>query len=127
MGLINLEPTLRDGEEIRWRRPAALALDDGTVAGTLFATTLAIVFMPNRLNRRRNLVAHRIPLENVAALAIQEPTRALREAGALRQAGALRHRLRIETNVGDAYLFVLNHPDEAATELQALLAGRNAS
>ncbi len=36
MGLINLDPTLHQGEFVVWRRPAALSLPDRVVAGLLY-------------------------------------------------------------------------------------------
>ncbi len=38
MGLINLDPTLHQGEEVVWRRPAALSVKDHVVAGVLYLT-----------------------------------------------------------------------------------------
>jgi hypothetical protein len=116
MGVINLEPTWRDGEEVQWRRPAARCFEDHTVSGTLFATTLGLVFMPNRLNRRRHLVSERIPRDDLVALRVEERTASL----ASRRNGGLQRRLRVETQHGDVHLFVIRHPDEVVTELRAL-------
>jgi hypothetical protein len=114
--LINLEPTLRDGEQIRWQRPAAYCVEGHTIAGVLFATTLGLVFMPNRLNRRRDLVSHRIPLDQLSGIGIAGRTRSLYDGG-------LKRRLKVETSIGDSYLFVVNHPDQVAEELRELTRG----
>jgi len=115
MGLINLEPTLRDGEQIRWRKPAAHCVSERTVPGTLFVTTQALVFMPNRLNRRRDLVAHRIAVADVESVGVQE------RSATITQRAALRRRVRVRTAIGDTFLFVVNNPDAAARELSTLL------
>lgn len=118
MGLINLEPTLHPGELIRWRRPAARSLADRTVAGTLYATSHGIVFMPNRLNRRRDLVSTRVPLERIESIETMMPPRTL----ASRRSGGLRRRLAVMTIDGDEQLFVVNQPDRVARELRGMLA-----
>ncbi len=116
MGLINLEPTLREGELVQWRRPAALCLDDRTVSGTLLATTLGLVFMPNRLNRRRYLVSQRIPYLDLIEAGVEERTRSL----AARRNGGLQRRLRLSTRHGDSFLFVIRRPDGVAGEVVEL-------
>jgi ribosomal protein L17 len=121
MGLINLEPTLRVGEEVQWRRPAAHSLEDRAVTGTLFLTTLGLVFMPNRLNRRRDLVSERIPHDDIVEVGVEDRAPSL----ASRKNGGLQRRLRVQTRHGDVHLFVIRHPDEVAAELgEALDAGR---
>jgi hypothetical protein len=116
MGLINLEPTLHQGEEIEWRRPAALSLASRTVPGTLYLTSVALLFMPNRLNRRRDIVSTRIPREQIEAVETAEPVVAL----ASQRNGALRRRLRVKT--ADAtLLFVINHPEQVAAEISSAL------
>jgi hypothetical protein len=117
MGLINLEPTLHPDEEVRWRRPAARSLEDRTVAGLLYLTSRAVVFMPNRLNRRRDLVSTRIPLAQVVAVGTLAPSRLL----TAKRSGGLRRRLRLQMLDGADELFVINHPERAAEELRRLL------
>jgi len=118
MGLINLEPTLHPGEEIRWRRPAARSLSDRTVAGMLYVTSHSLVFMPNRLNRRRDLVSTRIPLERIDVVDTIAPQRSL----ASKRSGGLRRRLLVTTLDEDEHLFVINQPDRVARELRGLLS-----
>jgi hypothetical protein len=119
MGLINLEPSWHPGEEVRWRRPAARSRDDRVVSGTLFASTLALVFMPNRLNRHRDLVSVRIPWQQVRRIDTVAPSLSI--AG--RAGGGLRRRLRVlsaDPETG-AELFVINHPEQIAIELRKLI------
>lgn len=118
MGLINLEPTLHEGERVLWRRPAAQSLSDRTVPGLLFLTSDAVVFMPNRLNRRRYIVSTRIPRERLAAVDTIEPVMSL----ASQRNGGLRRRLRV-TTTDETHLFVINHPEQVADELRAALRG----
>lgn len=117
MGLINLEPTLHPGEEVRWRRPAARSLSDRTVAGTLYLSTHGIVFMPNRLNRRRDLVSMRIPSEQIADVGVADPVRSLSP----KRDGSIRRRLALREHQGDLHLFVINRPEQVAGELRSLL------
>lgn len=116
MGLINLEPTLRDGEEVRWRRSAALCVGPRTVAGQLIATSLGLVFMPNRLNRRRDLVARRIPYGDLTEIAVQEREPSLTKL-VRRDSSALQRRLRLQTRHGDTLLLVVRRPDEVVAAL----------
>ncbi len=118
MGLINLEPTLHEGEEVVWRRPAAKSLDSRAVAGTLYLTSVAVLFMPNRLNRRRYMVSTRIPLDRLQHADTIDPVIAI---GSQRN-GGLRRRLRVVTDES-ALLFVINHPERVAQELRAALPG----
>jgi hypothetical protein len=117
MGLINLEPTLHPGEEVRWRQPAAHSLEDRTVAGVLYATSDGLVFMPNRLNRRRYLVSTRIPGAQIASVDTAGPVRSV----SARKNGGLRRRLRVTVHDGEPELFVINHPERVARELRRLL------
>ena len=116
MGLINLEPTLHEGEQIIWRRPAALSLSNRVVAGVLYLTSEAVLFMPNRFNRQRDIVSTRVPLEQLTGVDTAAPVMSL----ASRRNGGMRRRLRIATHE-EAYAFVINHPDEVARELRAVL------
>lgn len=118
MGLINLEPTLHDGERVLWRRPAALSLSDHVVAGLLHVTTEALLFMPNRFNRRRDLVSIRIPIEQVTSVDTVDPVRSL----AAKRNGGLRRRLRVRYGQ-ETVLFVINHPEQAAGEVIDALRG----
>jgi hypothetical protein len=119
VGLINLEPTLRAGEEVLWRQAAAFCVEDHTVGGVLYATSIGLVFMPNRLNRRRDLVSQRIAREDQPNIAVAPPDRRWKT----RSSGGMRHRVRVETRHGDVYLFVVNHPDQVAQQLRELIAG----
>lgn len=112
MGLINLEPTLHEGEQVRWRRPAALSLSDHVVAGLLYVTSEALLFMPNRFNRRRDIVSTRVPVGQVTAVDTLGPVRSL----AAKRNGGMRRRLRVRCGQ-EALLFVINHPEQAAAEL----------
>jgi hypothetical protein len=114
--LINLEPTLHAGEQVRWRRPAALSLEQRLITGTLYLTSEAVLFMPNRLNRRRDMVSTRLPFGSLKAV----DTVAAQLALAAKRAGAGRRRLRVSTSSG-AHLFVINHPEQVAGELRAAL------
>jgi hypothetical protein len=116
MGLINLEPTLHEGEEIEWRRPAARSLPDRTIAGTLFLTSISVLFMPNRLNRRRYIVSLRIPHEQVEWVDTVRPPVTLKA----QRSGGLRRRLRLSTAEED-HLFVINHPEQVADEIRSAL------
>lgn len=116
MGLINLEPTLHQGERVAWRRPAALSLSDHMVAGVLYVTSESLLFMPNRFNRRRDIVSTRLPLEQLTAVDTVAPVRSL---GAKRN-GGMRRRLRVTAGL-DSLLFVINHPERVAEELTAAL------
>jgi hypothetical protein len=112
MGLINLEPTLHDGEQVLWRRPAALSLSDRMVAGTLHVTTESVLFMPNRFNRRRDIVSTRIPNAQVSSVDTLDPVVSL----AAKRNGGMRRRLRVRFGQ-EALLFVINHPEQVAGEL----------
>jgi hypothetical protein len=116
MGLINLEPTFHEGEELLWRRPAARSLTDRTVAGMLFLTSIGVVFMPNRLNRRRYIVSVRIPHDQIESVDTLAPVL----ARASRRNGGLRRRLRM-TTADETLLFVINHPEQVADEISSAL------
>jgi hypothetical protein len=116
MGLINLEPTLHEGEAIVWRRPAAHSLRDRAVPGMLFLTSVAVLFMPNRLNRRRYIVSTRIPLDRLHAADTVGPVVAFSS----KRNGGLRRRLRVTAD-DETHLFVINHPEQVAEELRAAL------
>jgi hypothetical protein len=116
MGLINLEPTLHEGEQVVWRRPAALSLSDHTVAGLLYLTSESVLFMPNRFNRRRDIVSTRIPLGQTTGVDTVEPVRSL----VAKRNGSMRRRLRLRAGT-ESLLFVINHPEQAADELRAAL------
>jgi hypothetical protein len=116
MGLINLEPTFHEGEELLWRRPAARSLTDRTVAGMLFLTSIGVIFMPNRLNRRRDIVSVRIPHHQIDSVDTLAPVL----ARASRRNGGLRRRLRM-TTADETLLFVINHPEQAADEISSAL------
>lgn len=112
MGLINLEPTLHQGEQIVWRRPAALSLSDRMVAGLLYVTSEAVLFMPNRFNRRRDIVSTRVPVGQVTGVDTLNPVMSL----AAKRNGGMRRRLRIRFGQ-ETLLFVINHPEQAAADL----------
>jgi hypothetical protein len=114
MGLINLEPTLHEGEGVVWRKPAALSLDKRTVPGMLYLTTEALLFMPNRLNLRRDLISTRIPREQMTDVDTVDPRVSLRS----RRNGELRRRLSVGTSE-EMHLFVINHPEQVAQELRS--------
>jgi hypothetical protein len=116
MGLINLEPTLHEGEGVVWRRPAALSLAKRTVPGMLYLTSEALLFMPNRLNQRRDLVSTRIPRAQLAAVDTVDRTVALRA----QRDGSLRRRLLVGTSE-ETHLFVINHPEQVAQELRSVV------
>jgi len=118
MGLINLEPTLHDGERVLWRRPAALSLPDRLVAGLLLLTSEAVVFMPNRLNRRRYIVSTRLSLGSISHVGTVEPVRSL----SARRNGGMRRRLLIAAG-DESHLLVINHPERVARELRSALPG----
>ncbi|MGH2861862.1 MAG: hypothetical protein ACRDLT_10220 [Solirubrobacteraceae bacterium] len=112
MGLINLEPTLHEREQVVWRRPAALSLSDHVVAGLLYVTSEALLFMPNRFNRRRDIVSTRVPIGQITGVDTLDPVRSL----AAKRNGGLRRRLRVRCGQ-EPLLFVVNHPEEVAGEL----------
>lgn len=116
MGLINLEPTFHEGEEVLWRRPAARSLSDRTVTGTLFLTSMSVLFMPNRLNRRRDIVSIRIPRAQVESVDTVRPVL----ARISQRNGGLRRRLRV-TTPDEELLFVINHPEQAVDEIRSAL------
>jgi len=117
VGLINLEPALEPGEQERWRRPAALCLADATVAGTLHLTSLGLVFVPNRLNRPGRRQQLRIPAAQISEAGVAHGQLSL----ANRNNGGMRPRLRILTDAHETQLFLINHPEQVAAELEALL------
>jgi hypothetical protein len=116
MGLINLDPTLHQGEEILWRHPAALSLRDHMVAGLLYLTSEAVLFMPNRFNRRHDIVSTRLPREWIVEVDTVSPVVALRS----KRNGGMRRRLRLDT-AEETHLFVINHPERVAEQLRAVL------
>lgn len=116
MGLINLEPTLHEGEAVVWRRPAGRSLSDRMVAGTLYLTSESLLFMPNRFNRRRDIVSTRLPRAQITAIDTAAPALAL----ASKRNGGMRRRLRVQT-AEEAHLFVINHPERVADELRGSL------
>jgi hypothetical protein len=119
VGLINLEPTLHEGERVVWRRPAALSLSDRMVQGLLYLTSESVLFMPNRFNRRRDIVSTRIPLAQATGADTVAPVRSL----AAKRNGSLRRRLRLHAGPEESLLFVINHPERVADELTAALHG----
>lgn len=118
MGLINLEPTLHEGEQVLWRRPAALSLSERMVAGTLHLTSESVLFMPNRFNRRRDIVSTRIPVTQITGVDTLDPAMSL----AAKRNGGMRRRLRVRVGQ-EALLFVINHPEQMAGELIDALRG----
>jgi hypothetical protein len=116
MGLINLEPTLHEGEQVFWRRPAALSLSDHMVAGVLYVTSESLLFMPNRFNRRRDIVSTRVPIGQITGVDTLDPVMSL----AVKRNGGMRRRLRVHFGQ-DAALFVINHPEQVAGELRDAL------
>jgi hypothetical protein len=116
MGLINLEPTLHEGELVVWRRPAARSLGDRVVAGVLYLTSEAILFMPNRLNRRRDIVSTRLPRDQIARVDTLSPAVSLASS----RGGGMRRRLRVSV-ADETHLFVVNHPEQVAAELTSAL------
>ena len=100
MGLINLDPTLHQGELVVWRRPAALSLRDHVVAGLLYLTSEAVLFMPNRFNRRRYIVSTRLPRAQIVEVDTVSPVVALRS----NRNGGMRRRLRVDTTE-ESHLF----------------------
>jgi hypothetical protein len=116
--LINLDPTLHEGERVVWRRPAALSLTDHMVQGVLYLTSESVLFMPNRFNRRRDIVSTRIPLDQATGADTIAPVRSL----AAKRTGAMRRRLRLYAEP-EPLLFVINHPERVADELTAALRG----
>ncbi len=118
MGLINLEPTLHAGEHVVWRRPAALSLSDRVVAGVLYLTTEAVLFMPNRFNRRRDIVSTRLARERIERVDTIAPVVALASS----RNGGLRRRLRLCTSE-ETHVLVINHADHVAAELRDALYG----
>jgi hypothetical protein len=139
MGLINLDPTLHEGERVVWRRPAAHSLSGRVVAGVLYLTSEALLFMPNRFNRRRDIVSTRLPRELIARVDTVGPGVSL----AASRSGGLRRRLRVTaaaesvtaaaesmsaaaegmTAAAEVHVFVINHAERAATELTTALRG----
>src|SRR5579875_2283205 len=116
MGLINLDPTLHQGELVVWRRAAALSLPDHMVAGVLYLTSEAVLFMPNRFNRRHDIVSTRLPRAQIVGVDTVKPVVALRS----KRNGGMRRRLRVETDE-ESHLFVINHPEQVAEELRVAL------
>jgi hypothetical protein len=116
MGLINLDPTLHQGEFVVWRRPAALSLRDHVVAGLLYLTSEAVLFMPNRFNRRHDIVSTRLPRTQIVEVDTVSPVLALRS----NRNGRMRRRLRVDTPE-ETHLFVINHPERVADELRVAL------
>ena len=116
MGLINLDPTLHEGELVEWRRPAALSLRDHMVAGLLYLTSEAVLFMPNRFNRRHDIVSTRLPRTQIVDVDTVSPVLALRS----NRNGRMRRRLRVDT-AEETHLFVINHPERVADELRVAL------
>ena len=116
VGLINLDPTLHRDELVQWRRPAALSLPDHMVAGLLYLTSEAVLFMPNRFNRRRDIVSTRLPRARIVDVDTVSPVVALRS----KRNGGMRRRLRVDT-AEESHLFVINHPERVAEELRAAL------
>jgi hypothetical protein len=114
VGLINLEPTLHKGEAVLWRKPAARSLERGTVPGMLYLTSDALLFMPNRLNRRRDIISTRIPYEHLVDVDTADPLVSM----ASRRNGGLRRRLRVGTPE-ETHLFVIKHPERVAQELRS--------
>ena len=116
MGLINLDPTLHQGELVVWRRAAALSLPDHMVAGVLYLTSEAVLFMPNRFNRRHDIVSTRVPRTQIVDVDTVKPVVALRS----KRNGGMRRRLRVDTDE-ESHLFVINHPEQVAEELRVAL------
>ena len=116
MGLINLDPTLHQGERVLWRRPAALSLRDHMVAGVLYLTSEAVLFMPNRFNRRHDIISTRLPRAGIVDVDTVSPVVALRS----NRNGGMRRRLRVDT-ADETHLFVINHPEQVAEELRVAL------
>ncbi len=72
--------------------------------------------MPNRFNRRNEIVSTRVPRERIVDVDTVSPVISL----ASKRNGGARRRLRVDT-VEEMHLFVINHADRVAEELRAAL------
>jgi len=84
------------------------------VGGTLFLTTLGLVFMPDRLNRpgiERGKSSYRIPADDVATVDVKERT------SRTPYTTGQRRRVCIQRRDGQCDLFLMNQPDEVAAEI----------
>lgn len=116
MGFLNPKPALKDGEQIRWQKPAGYSLERrSAVSGTVYVTSADVIFVPNRLNfTHRNWDPVRFPVADVDTIGIQERTYTPYDGG-------MRRRVVIRLRNGQVHVFILSRPDEAAAELQRLL------
>lgn len=89
--------------------------DDGPRGDlVLYLTSEAVVFMPNRFNRRRDIVSTRLPREQI--LGVDTVDRVVSLASPCN--GGMRRRLRLSTSE-EAHVFVINHPERVAEDLRS--------
>lgn len=118
MSLLIPTPTLHRDERILWRSPAGFTTPRPTVGGTLYATTVRLLFIPNRLNflpRSRQRREWSIEwLSSVCVLGRDFTP----------YTGGMHDRLNLTLNDGEQLQFVVKEPSVAVEELSQIIRGR---
>lgn len=109
-------PDLRQGDEIRWQRTAGYTAGPTRMGGTLYITKSELVYVVGKLGHTIKDWAPppRFPLSEIKAIDVMERTFTPYDGG-------MQRRLRIRETSGGVHLFVVKHPDEAASQLRQLL------
>lgn len=106
---------LLPGEVLRWRAACNWKQGGRVSGGHLGATSMALLFEPNRLDVLTGAESVRLPLGDIAAVSI-EP------GGSPSLTGGLRPRLRIERRNGTVELVLVNRVDQRLANVQEALA-----
>jgi hypothetical protein len=114
MSFLIPKPKLHAGERILWRSPAAISLRTA-VGGTLYITTARLLFVPNRLNFRRNRQSHDWSLVQVAEIGV-------RDRDFTPYTGGMHRRLQVTLKSGEQILFVTKALDQAVREIRTAIA-----
>lgn len=111
------KPPLNPDERILWRSPAAMSIRTA-VGGTLYVTRDRVLFVPNRLNNRRNRPTHEWPLGDLQSVAA-------RDRDFTPYTGGTHKRLGLTFGDGTTVLFVVKRLDEALGALQGVVASHS--
>ncbi|MBF6176908.1 hypothetical protein [Nocardia otitidiscaviarum] len=114
MGIWTREPTLDDGENVTWRRPANRTQGGRAVGGTLYLTSTRLRFEPNRMDALMGGRSWSAPRTSVTAVGTEARTGGLFDGG-------MRNRLRVDLREGAPELFVVGKLDETIETLRAAL------
>jgi hypothetical protein len=107
---------LKDGESVVWSRRANHSVGWRAVGGKLYLTDRRLLFRPNGFERSLFFGKEwSAPLAEVSGFSVQP------RSGGNPFDGRMRSRLRVALRQGEAQLFVVAKPDDAARELSEAL------